>query len=471
MNGRFALLGGALALGLALGTWGYVGTASPSGAAADPSPMPGEASAAPAASARLACVRDVLFVSKAAVVWQTPDYRIEGGMAGRLAADEFARAVPRVPVAALPEGRHALLVGDERVPFVVDRTAPQIVATDPPPGTCPGARLAVTLTDEPGCAPPTCRLRRGGVTAAEAKAVRAGEGYACTLETPDASDGGTGEGVDAWQLSVRDAAGNTARLPLRWPTPTLTVEAPEEAAPGQTVSARLIGRPAGGRFGARLLASEPLGEAVRTEARADAAVATLTFTAPEDAQVVGIDAGYRLAPSCPAVRPVPAEVAVIEPARAAPPRGALTMLGGAGARPPSCGNGVTDPGEACDEGGVSAACDADCTRPRCGDGVLNPLAGEQCEPGGLTPGCSDRCTLSCGNGQIDQGEACDEGGETAACDLDCTAAICGDGITNFAAGEQCDDGNTADGDGCDARCRVPGDFREEDPSVGARRVL
>ena len=467
MTGRFVLLGGALALGLLAGTWAFVGDEAP--------PVPGGAApTVPAARPPpTACVRDVLPASKAVIGWATPDYRIEGAgpLEGRLADAEFARAVPRVAVGALPEGAYRLVVGEEALPFVIDRTAPRVLRTDPPPGTCPGARLVATVAEAGACGPVTCRLRRGGVTSAEATARDGEGGLTCTLATPDTAEGDGGAGRDAWQLAVRDAAGNVARVPLAWPTPSLSVEAPAEVGPGETVGARLIGRPAGGFFEARLLASEGLGERVRTERRADAEVATLSFTAPGGAQVVGIDAAYRLAPGCPAARPTPAEVAVIESEPASVPRGRLTVLGGAGDRPPSCGNGVTDPGEACDAGGIAASCDADCTRPRCGDGVLNPLAGEQCEPGGLTPGCSDRCTLSCGNGQLDQGEACDEGGETARCDLDCTPALCGDGITNFAAGEQCDDGNTADGDGCDARCRVPDGFEEEDPGLGARRLL
>jgi len=52
-----------------------------------------------------------------------------------------------------------------------------------------------------------------------------------------------------------------------------------------------------------------------------------------------------------------------------------------GDRPLLCGNGVVDLDEDCDDGGVSAVCDADCTVPECGDGLVNPLAGESCDPG------------------------------------------------------------------------------------------
>ncbi len=54
----------------------------------------------------------------------------------------------------------------------------------------------------------------------------------------------------------------------------------------------------------------------------------------------------------------------------------------------SCGDGVLDPGETCDEGGETATCDADCTVPQCGDGVVNEAAGEACDGG---PTCGPSC--------------------------------------------------------------------------------
>ena len=56
--------------------------------------------------------------------------------------------------------------------------------------------------------------------------------------------------------------------------------------------------------------------------------------------------------------------------------------------------------------------------------------------------------------QVDgaDGEDCDEGGEAATCDADCSAAVCGDGTVNAAAGEVCDDGNVEDADNCSADC-------------------
>jgi len=60
----------------------------------------------------------------------------------------------------------------------------------------------------------------------------------------------------------------------------------------------------------------------------------------------------------------------------------------------------------------------------------------------------------CGNGIIQEGELCDDAGESANCDVDCTPAECGDDVVNVAAGEQCDDGNGFNGDGCRANCTL-----------------
>jgi len=124
--------------------------------------------------------------------------------------------------------------------------------------------------------------------------------------------------------------------------------------------------------------------------------------------------------------------------------------------PQVCGNGVTEGSETCDDGGESAACDADCTAAMCGDGVTNATAGETCDDGGESAACDADCTAAmCGDGVTNTtaGETCDDGGESAACDTDCTAAMCGDGVTNATAGETCDDGDDNSDSAADA-CRT-----------------
>jgi hypothetical protein len=59
---------------------------------------------------------------------------------------------------------------------------------------------------------------------------------------------------------------------------------------------------------------------------------------------------------------------------------------------PQCGDRMVQPGEACDTGGASATCDTDCSRPACGDGLMNRAAGEACDDGGSGQFCSSDCT-------------------------------------------------------------------------------
>jgi cysteine-rich repeat protein len=111
-------------------------------------------------------------------------------------------------------------------------------------------------------------------------------------------------------------------------------------------------------------------------------------------------------------------------------------------------------GEQCDPADPDPAappCNPDCTLSVCGDGIVNPAAGEQCDDGGETATCDADCTIAyCGDGTANTaaGEACDDGGESATCNADCTSSRCGDGVVNRAAGEECDDGNDVTTDGC-----------------------
>ncbi|MCC6764035.1 MAG: DUF4215 domain-containing protein [Deltaproteobacteria bacterium] len=93
----------------------------------------------------------------------------------------------------------------------------------------------------------------------------------------------------------------------------------------------------------------------------------------------------------------------------------------------------------------------------CGDGVVNQ-AGEECDDGNLADGdgCDHTCApTACGNGVVTGGELCDDGNllDGDGCDGDCTPTACGNGIVTI--GEECDDGNTVNGDECDANCTAP----------------
>jgi len=61
--------------------------------------------------------------------------------------------------------------------------------------------------------------------------------------------------------------------------------------------------------------------------------------------------------------------------------------------------------------------------------------------------------VTCGDGVQDPGEPCDDGNaiEGDGCDSNCTLTGCGNGIQT--AGEACDDGNLSPGDCCDASCQ------------------
>lgn len=95
----------------------------------------------------------------------------------------------------------------------------------------------------------------------------------------------------------------------------------------------------------------------------------------------------------------------------------------------------------------------------CGDGVLD--ANEECDDGNMiqTDACPNSCEFAvCGDGFIEAGvEDCDGngagvGGESDTCNQGCSISICGDGIVNATANEECDDGNADDSDACRDTC-------------------
>lgn len=152
-------------------------------------------------------------------------------------------------------------------------------------------------------------------------------------------------------------------------------------------------------------------------------------------------------------------------------------------RPAYCGDGLVQGshGEKCDNGGANddalyGGCKTNCTPgPRCGDMIVQAGNGEQCDNGfNLTayvasPGpndCAPTCKTPrhCGDGVVDYPfEQCDQGagntnsGAYNSCKTDCTAGPrCGDKIVQGGSGEQCDDGNRLNGDGCSAACLLEG---------------
>ena len=116
---------------------------------------------------------------------------------------------------------------------------------------------------------------------------------------------------------------------------------------------------------------------------------------------------------------------------------------------PFCGDGHVDAGEACDDGNQDDddGCVSDCKDASCGDGHWW-LGMEGCDDGNLIPGdgCSPTCTVeppTCGNGMLDPGEPCDDGNASNedSCLRGCSHAVCGDGFVRTGV-EECDFGAT-----------------------------
>ena len=69
----------------------------------------------------------------------------------------------------------------------------------------------------------------------------------------------------------------------------------------------------------------------------------------------------------------------------------------------------------------------------------------------------NECLLPvCGDGVVDPGEECDDGNlqNGDGCNAQCQNELCGDNITQPLLGEQCDDGNLINGDGCNSNCNL-----------------
>jgi cysteine-rich repeat protein len=133
----------------------------------------------------------------------------------------------------------------------------------------------------------------------------------------------------------------------------------------------------------------------------------------------------------------------------------------------TCGDGVIEGSEQCDDGNGNDldACRNNCQLPRCGDGVAS--ASEACDSGGNTSTCDFNCSNpACGDGLVNGAftpslapgpERCDDGNTSPGdgCSASCQVEDCGNGVTEFANGEQCDDGNGNDLDACRNNCQSP----------------
>jgi cysteine-rich repeat protein len=93
----------------------------------------------------------------------------------------------------------------------------------------------------------------------------------------------------------------------------------------------------------------------------------------------------------------------------------------------------------------------------CGNGFVEGGLGEECDDGNTlnNDGCSSVCLNEvCGDATQQAGEECDDGNTQGSdgCSETCTSEICGDLIVS--TGEECDDGNTDNNDGCSSVCQT-----------------
>jgi fibro-slime domain-containing protein len=193
---------------------------------------------------------------------------------------------------------------------------------------------------------------------------------------------------------------------------------------------------------------------------------------------------------------------------------------------PTCGDGIVQVGEQCDDKnspypGCSDKCQlesgyecpfagAPCV-PVCGDGILISPA-EQCDPAAKVANVSDACfsndtaddthppcsvkpgwvcdstscrKTECGDGKVEGTEGCDPSdkntdlgdGCTPTCMVEPTCPAggggcttkCGDGL--ILSGEECDDANAVDGDGCSHDCKIEAGFTCAQPTLGDTMVV
>lgn len=114
-------------------------------------------------------------------------------------------------------------------------------------------------------------------------------------------------------------------------------------------------------------------------------------------------------------------------------------------------NGTAD-STTVDTAGSTSPDDTGETESVCPNGVVEQ--GEECDDGNNlnTDGCTNACTNPiCGDSITLTGiEECDDAGESRSCNSDCSEAMCGDGVLNMTAGEECD--GQGESSSCDADC-------------------
>ncbi len=114
--------------------------------------------------------------------------------------------------------------------------------------------------------------------------------------------------------------------------------------------------------------------------------------------------------------------------------------------------GACDPAESCPV--ASATCPADAKRM----GVCRAAAGD-CDVAESCNGVSNACpsnSLAPNGTSCNDGDVCTSPDECQSGSCVGNAVICGNTTVEASCGEECDDGNTQDGDGCSADCLAEG---------------
>ena len=113
--------------------------------------------------------------------------------------------------------------------------------------------------------------------------------------------------------------------------------------------------------------------------------------------------------------------------------GLAAALFGSGCPTEDCGDGVRDANEECDEGNANSnvpnRCRRYCESPICGDSIVDDAPEYGCEQCDRSPDCGPDCRTTT-----------------------TSMGTCGDGVMDM--GEDCDDGNVNNFDGCESNCTV-----------------
>lgn len=135
---------------------------------------------------------------------------------------------------------------------------------------------------------------------------------------------------------------------------------------------------------------------------------------------------------------------------------------------PGCINCVIQQGWQClNTAGQPSKCFVNVVAPTCGNGVFEPALGEQCDDGNVNNG--DGCSALC---HVEYPWYCFDNKRclnplNPASQPQFIAAFCGNGIVETQFGEVCDDGNKVSADGCSSSCKPESGWNCQTPATGA----